>query len=184
MFTLLFADLLLSHKLLRNELYTSRAVNAFLAVRVGTAFPGAQPSGLFFSLLPFHFFFFPFLWFQTDTHSRCFMLSVCHVPAVPPAAAPLACTYTIEGSTCAPLTPPIKLQQLTFNVESSISGAFKATDRGFFPSVALPDIALPEFTSLEFLPAQFLFMTQSKHTSFFPFTPTWIEREKWWFYSS
>lgn len=48
-----------------------------------------------------------------------------------------------------------------------LQGAVKQLPTAFF-SVALPDIALPGFTSLECLSAQFLFMTQSKHTSFFP----------------
>lgn len=46
-----------------------------------------------------------------------------------------------------------------------------------FFSIAFPGFAFLGFTSLEFLTALLLFVTQTKHTSLFLFTPAWIKRE-------
>lgn len=46
-----------------------------------------------------------------------------------------------------------------------------------FFSIALPDFAFPGFTNLQLLTAWLLLVTQSKHTSLFPFTPAWIKME-------
>lgn len=51
----------------------------------------------YFLITSFPLSFFPFPWFQTDTHSRCFMLSACHEHPVPSAAVVLACTHTPYG---------------------------------------------------------------------------------------
>ena len=121
-FTLLFADLLLSHKLLRNDFYAPRVVSVFLAVRWVLHSQVCNLQDYFFVTSFPLFFSLPFCDFkQTPTADAwCFqpatrMLS--HQQLLPWHA------YILYGgSTLAPLTPPMKLQQLSFNMESSISG--------------------------------------------------------------
>lgn len=69
------------------------------------------------------------------------------------------------------------------NSPSTCSASLEALEKlptAFF-SIALPplegDFALLRFTSVAFLTAWLLFVTQSKHTSLFPFTPAWIKRK-------
>ena len=176
-FTLLFADLLLSHKLLRNDLYTSRVDNAFLAVRVGTACPGVQPSGLFSHYFLSTSFF--FLSVISNRHPQHML----HAFSLPCACCPISsCSsgmhiHHMEEHACSSNTSHKASATFLQHGVKHLPGALKQLPTAFF-SVALPDIALPGFTSLEFLSAQFVFMTQRKHTSFFPFSPAWIKREK------
>lgn len=86
-----------------------------------------------------------------------------------PVSTTLVCRYTIMGSVFSILTPPVRHQQLSFNMESIPRGLLSDWPLLFSVVVSL---TLFGVNSLEFLPAWFLCMTQSTYASLF----AWTER--------